>query len=448
MIKCIISVICCIFLVSLSTAQSIQWEGKVSATGIISSEEVNPFWFYINKNGQFGVSTQFSGLGEVSGHYSFSEDSSLEAGIALFYRDKVTDEFQRRDIYLQFKNKWLEITVGSKRPDIEAQGLSATNKNFLFSGNARPLTGIVLEANNPIRVSETFGIDWGIGHYQLNDDRYVNDVRVHYKRLGLIIKFNENNKLTAQLQHFAQWAGTSPTFGQLPDDFTAFIDVFFARKTTEINVEGEIENAVGNHLGSYLLDYVFKTGVGDFSIYHEHPFEDGSGTGLANFPDGVWGIHFMPENNKVFTGILYEYITTIDQSASEVSGFDNYFRNSVYRSGWSYEGRIIGMPFILIDNSIVINDMNSPIISNREQVHHFGFRGSVKEIDWTLKSTFVTHLGSFVNPFDPEIDLWHNYVSFYYSTEKYGAFTLFGGLDSGSTIDTTAGGGLEYSYSF
>ncbi len=448
MIKNIISFISCFFLISLSVAQSIEWEGKVSATGIVSSEEVNPFWFYINKNGQFGAATQFSGFGEVSGLYAFSESVSLEAGAAFFYRDKVTNEFQRRDLYLRFKNRWLKVTAGSKRPDIEAQGLSATNKNFLFSGNARPLAGVVLEANNPIRISETFSIDWGLGHYQLNDDRYVNDVRVHYKRLGLIIKFSENSKLTTQLQHFAQWAGVSPTFGQLPDDFSAFIDVFFARKAPEINVDGEIENAVGNHLGSFLLDYEFKTAIGYFSIYHEHPFEDGSGTRWANFPDGVWGVHFMPLNKTVFTGILYEYITTIDQSASDVSGFDNYFRNSVYRSGWSYEGRIIGMPFILIDNSIIINDMNSPIISNREQVHHFGFKGTVNKIDWTLKSTFVTHLGSFVNPFDPEIDLWHNYISFSYTTEKYGAFTLFGGLDSGSTIETTAGGGLEYSFSF
>ncbi len=448
MIERTISLLCCLFLVSLSTAQSIEWEGEVSATGIFSSEEANPFWFYINKNGQFGITTQFSGLGELSGLYAISEDVSLEAGAAFFYRDEVADEFQRRDLYLRFKNKWLKVTAGSKRPDLEAQGLSATNKNFLFSGNARPLAGLILEANDLIRISKTFSLDWGIAHYQLNDDRYVNDVRVHYKRLGLIIEFNENNRLIAQIQHFAQWAGNSPTFGQLPSDFSAFIDVFFARKAPEINIEGEIQNAVGNHLGSFLLDYEFKTDIGDFSIYHEHPFEDGSGTRWDNFPDGVWGVHFMPASKKIFNGILYEYITTIDQSASVVSGFDNYFRNSVYRSGWSYEGRIIGMPFILIDNSIVINDMNSPIISNREQVHHFGFKGRVKKIDWIFKSTFVTHLGSFAVPFDPKIELWHNYVSFSYSTEKYGAFTIFGGLDSGNSVNTVIGGGLEYKYSF
>jgi len=128
MIKRTISLLCCFFLVSLSTAQSIEWEGKVSATGIFSSEELNPFWFYINKNGQFGTATQFSGLGELSGFYAISEFISLEAGAAFFYRDEVVDEFQRRDLYLRFKNKWLKVTAGSKRPDIEAQGIFSSGR--------------------------------------------------------------------------------------------------------------------------------------------------------------------------------------------------------------------------------------------------------------------------------------------------------------------------------
>ena len=448
MTKQILSLCYCLFTIALIHGQSITWDGKVSALGLFSSEETNPFWMYANTNTQVGARSQFSGLGEIKGNYALSENASLEAGLALFFRDEVEDEFQRRDLYLQFKNNWLKATIGAQRQEVQAQGLSATNKNFLWSGNARPLGGLIVEANEPLKVSESFSLDWGIGHYQLNDDRFVEDVRVHYKRLGLIVKFNEKHAVKAQIQHYAQWAGTSPVFGDLPNDFDAFVDVFFAKSAPEINVEGEILNAVGNHLGSYLFDYSFEASPGEFSIYHEHPFEDGSGTGFSNFPDGVWGIHFKPNSKKVFTGLLYEYIDTTDQSASEVSGVDNYFRNSVYRSGWSYEGNIIGMPFILIDNSVVVNENNSPIISNRERVHHFGLMGTVKKIDWTLKSTIVSHLGSFVNPFETTLNLWHNYASFTYATDSYGTFTLHIGVDSGELIETNFGAGLEYSYSF
>ena len=266
--------------------------------------------------------------------------------------------------------------------------------------------------------------------------------------MGLLVRFNEKNKIRAQIQHYAQWAGTSPVFGELPSDFEAFVDVFFASKAPEIDVDGEILKAVGNHLGTYLLDYTFVTGIGEFSVYHEHPFEDGSGTRLANIQDGVWGIHFEPENKKIFSGILYEYIDTRDQSDSGEAGVDNYFRNNVYRSGWSYDGVVVGMPFILFDDSFEVTDSNSPIVSNRVRVHHFGLKGSVKKVDWTFKSSIATQLGSFSNPFLPEIDLWHNYLSLFYDAESYGAFTLFAGIDSGSSIDTNFGAGISYLYKF
>ena len=93
----------------------------------------------------------------------------------------------------QFENSWLLATVGSKKQKEMLDGLSATNQNFLCSGNARPLPGILLEANNPLKISNTFGLDWGIGHYELNDNRFVNGTHVHYKRLALITTFNENH---------------------------------------------------------------------------------------------------------------------------------------------------------------------------------------------------------------------------------------------------------------
>ncbi|MBL4664182.1 MAG: hypothetical protein JKY22_11665, partial [Flavobacteriaceae bacterium] len=300
--KNIFTISCYIFIIFHSNAQSIEWDGKISVSGLFSSEDVNPFWMYANSDGQFGSASKFSGLGEVSGSYTLSDNASFEAGVALFYRDEVVDEFQRRDLYLQFKNRWLKATLGAKRGETRVQGLSATNKNLLLSGNARPFGGLIIEANNPLKLSEIFNIDWGIAHYQLNDNRFVNDVRIHYKRLGLITQFNENNQLTVQIQHYAQWGGTSPIFGELPNDFKAFVDVFLAKRAPEIGIEGEIQNAVGNHLGTYLIDYKFNTTIGDFSVYHEHPFEDGSGTGFANFPDGVWGVYFKPEQNKFFTG--------------------------------------------------------------------------------------------------------------------------------------------------
>jgi hypothetical protein len=435
--------------IGISQSQSIEWGGELSATGVVSSENSIPFWVYTNTQGALGRMTNFSGTASLNASYT-TGSHNFETGAAFFYRDGViADNFQRRDLFFRYSNSWVKATLGAAMRPVLAEGLSATNKDFLNSGNARPLPGLLIEANEPVKISETFSIDWGIAHYALNDDRFVDDVRVHYKRLGVITTFNERNKFTVSLQHFAQWGGTSPVFGPLKDDFSAFVDVFFARETAETGIEGETLNALGNHLGSLLLNYELMNSWGTFSIYHDHYFEDGSGTRFANFPDGVWGVFFQPQNNSIISAVLYEYIDTLDQSGISVgSGFDNYFNNNVYRSGWRYDAFIIGMPFFISDSSIPITASTQPITSNRTRAHHIGIAGKLKMLDWKFKTSYVENKGLLSRPFEQTIRNWYNYTEISYTTEKLGTFKLLTGLDLSNYSDTLLGGGITYIYSF
>lgn len=437
------------FLCLFTFAQEVIIEGEVEAIGFLSSEEINPFWFSVNSNTAVGAETTFSSFGSSTATMNFENESEISAGTSLFFRNGFEDDFQRRDLFIQYKNNWLKATIGSKQQDEKLNGLSLSNQNFIFSRNARPLPGLLFEANEPIKINKTFAIDWGIGHYLLNDDRYIDDVNVHYKRLGLITTFNNESKLTLRIQHLAQWGGTLPDNTELPQDFSTFVKVFFAQKGEKSGDFGEALNAVGNHIGTFFFEYSFSSEVGQFGIYHDHPFEDGSGTRFANFPDGIWGVNFKPENKKFISQVLYEYIDTRDQSGEPgVSGADGYFGNNIYRSGWTYEGNVIGYPLILTDPSVVINDQTSPFISNRSQVHHFGLAGTIKKIDWKIKSSIVKQLGTYRKPFEPTLTSWFNYFAATYTTEKYGSITFLGGLDSYSVGPTVAGAGLKYNYSF
>lgn len=440
--------LCCLLSLHTLSAQKVTWSGEIVTTGLFSSEEEHPFWMYANSNTQFGRASNFSGLGALKGTYRISETSKIEAGAALMYRDEISNEFQRRDLYAMFENNWLRVTLGSKAQVFEQENLSAVQGNYLLTGNARPLGGLLIEANEPLRVSNTFSFDWGIAHYQLNDERLVDNVRVHYKRLALLTTFKDNSVLTARLQHFAQWGGTSPQFGELRKGLDAFVDVFFAKEGDETSAAGEVTNAVGNHLGTYFLDYSFSNSAGAFSIYHEHPFEDGSGTRLANFPDGVWGIGYTPKTTAIFTRILYEFIDTSDQSGTASSGFDNYFSNNLYRSGWTYERNIIGLPFIIFDRELPISDLYRPFIGNSLTGHHFGLAGTIKRLDWTVKSSLIEQKGTVRSPTDIFGTIWSNYASVSYTIAEYGTFKLFGATDSGSKINNNLGGGLQYSYQF
>lgn len=429
--------------------QQIEIFGEGVLTGIISTENEIPFWFYKNTSTRQGKYTNGAAYGKFGAKYDFGKNSSLEGGISLMLRDGVENNFQRENLFLEYNNKWLRATVGAKERPIFYNGLSSTNGNMIWSLNSRPMPGIILEASKPLRISNTFALDWGIAHYSLNDDRYVTDTRVHYKRLGLIVTFNENHKITARLQHFAMWAGTSPEYGKLPSDFEAFVNVFFARAGSGDDPEGEIQNAVGDHVGSYLLEYKLNTSLGNFSMYHEHPFEDGSGTGFQNFPDGVWGVTFTPENQKIIANFLYEYIDTTDQSGSSgVSGRDGYFSSYLYRSGWTYEGNIIGIPFITADNSINLDENPSSINNNRVRAHHFGLMGNFKKIDWVFKTTISKSFGTYGAPFNPTLENWYNYISFSYTTDKFGIISIQGGADTSNIYDTIIGGGVSYKYVF
>ena len=449
MIWRLFSILTLVLSAQLSTAQDLELRGGGKLSGIYLADDSLPFWMIANQDAQFGPETTFSVLGEFHGRYRFSDQAQLSAGFAGFYRNETDNDFRRRDLYLEFRTAWIRARAGSRKDSVRAQGLSATNKDFLFSGNTRPLSGLKIEAFEPLRISNTFSVDWGIAHYSLNDDRFVEKVWVHYKRLGLNVRFDSRSKLTARLTHYAQWAGNSPVFGDLPDDFSAFIDVFFASKPSEnVGIDQENGNAVGNHLGSYYLDYYLDMGRGVLNLYHEHPFEDGSGTRLANFPDGVWGIHYRQKEHNWFDGILYELITTKDQSGGPGgSGADSYFSNTVYRSGWSYESRVIGMPFILFDPNEEVTEESFPIFSDRSLAHHFGFAGHFRQLSWRIKSTIVTFYGRYNEPIDPARTVWSNLIETTYNMGPFGRLYGTLGWDTGDAPGRFAAL-IGYSYTF
>jgi len=431
---------------SILLSQEISFKGEAHVLGILSSGDTNPFWMYSNTQTQIGNQSNFSSLIAAEANYPLTSNATISVGSSFFYRDNVANEFERREVFVSFKNNWLQAHIGAKSNPNLVNGLSVSNQNFLWSNNARALPGIQLESAKPIQVFNGVSLGWGIGHYQFNEDRFVSDVNLHFKKLALFVQINDSQKLQARITHYAQWGGTSPVFGSLPNDFEAFVDVFFARKSEEIGVDGEIQNAVGNHLGSFYLDYSFSVPFGSFLFYHDHPFEDGSGTAFKNFPDGIWGIQLNPQNNKLINTVLYEFVTTKDQS--DANRPDNYFSNNVYRNGWSYGDVIIGMPFIGYNPTIQVTELNSPIVSNSVQVHHFGVSGSVKQIIWQFKSSIVSSFGTLNNPFPNAVNTWHNYLFATYQTKRFGDIMFMGGWDTGDLPEDLFAVSLGYRYQF
>jgi len=65
-----------------------------------------------------------------------------------------------------------------------------------------------------------------------------------------------------------------------------------------------------------------------------------------------------------------------------------------------------------------------------------------------IKSTMITHFGTFANPFESSLTIWNNYLYLNYALNSASHINVIGGWDIGENADTSLGIGVGYSYSF
>ncbi len=415
---------------------------KLSA---LASKNANPFWFISNVNGSKAKATNLLFEGESLASYNITETSKISAGVGFFLRDGFQNSLQRNQVFLEYENKYFLIVLGSKNPEVKRDGLSAVNDNFSMSGNARAIPGILIEAPKPILIFNNIYIDYGLGNYFLNDERAVHNTNIHYKKLGIQWKIDSKNTIYGGIQHYAQYSGTSSTFGKQPNSFRDYLDVFLARRASN-GTDNDILNALGNHLGFYNLKYNYQSTFGDLQFYHQHPFEDGSGTALKNFPDGIWGLYYNvnSENQHFIKSVLFEYIQTTSQSGgfNTTSGGDNYFNNGIYESGWTYEKNTIGLPLLQAATN------GRGIYNNRIKAIQFGATAQLKKFEFKSKWTLVQNFGTYAIPYTVRENAIYSYLETSYKAEKLGVFTVKAGYDYSNLEVDKFGAGVSYSYSF
>jgi len=365
------------FIVSLVQSQEIEYFVEANAQGVLYSGEESPFWMHANQRGRIDEKTNLSSWVTGTGTFNFRNGGILTAGLGVLYNDGYSAEAKLDEYFMNYENGWMEAYAGRKQQDEFFSGLSATNESILWSLNSRPLPGLSLKIK-PLTISESAGLAVKASWEEFFPDehkRFIQNIRIHHKSLHFIYSGIKNVELVGGLHHYVQWGGKSPEYGELPAGFEDYLKVITGGSIIDgAGFVGEQEiNGLGNHLGGYEVQLNTSFSHFDISLIYNTIFEDMSGIKLRNTPDGRYGLYIRDkEQEKWVQAFIYEYYFTRNQSKNYPTpdGKDNYFNNHLYRSGWTYENRIIGLPFILLDEE------RFRVAHNNIVAHHIGLTGN------------------------------------------------------------------------
>lgn len=307
--------------------------------------------------------------------------------------------------------------------------------NIVYSNNARPIPKVSISTNGwqklPV-IGKHFSFQAYLAHGWFEKNRYQSNAFLHQKYFYLKSSFFKDKlSLEGGVNHMAQWAGSNQSTESVqPSGFKNFGRIFMGSSGDESATISDQINALGNHLGSYdfNLSYNFKSL--QFQAYTQFLFEDSSGLKPIKWDDGLYGISISSANFKWINKLVIEYWDTTDQDVTAdnlLNGFpaNNYMNNGTYRSGWTYENRVIGNPmFILLNPDIDSNGR----IKNMLTGWNFGIQGGFGQISYQLKYTEFKNTGrsrevlepslkmhsvdgklNYIMPNELEIGLWMNY---------------------------------------
>ena len=383
-----------------------------------------PFWAHTGQNGIVPTTSNALltlGAGAAYNHSNgfFYESGCNFAGwLASVPNGGVTVNGAVDRLYVSAGWKMLRAELGIAPRQRELGDLSVTGGNMMWTSNARNLPGINVKADW-IPIFKWFALRGNVAHYKMNDNRAVVGTMLHNKSLEGKVTINSRVSISGGLEHIAQWGGYSERLGAQPSSLGDFVRVFFAMNGGDDALETDKINVLGNHLGREYVRIDWQAERFGLLLQYDKPFEDGSGLRLLNVPDGVWTVKLDLKDKSFVNEIVYEYVNTTWQSGPRhdrpatlmekweqdpsdpyygrisLRGCDNYFVNGVYVSGWTYDGRIIGLPLIgglVFDKDGIVRDVSC----SRVRAHHIGIGGNFAEgCPYKFKATCSRNYGRY-----------------------------------------------------
>ncbi len=371
--------------------------GLSNYMNISNQSSALPFWFHSEKYGVVDQSSANSILSsEVATRFINTGFVKIDAGADLIIRGAKNNSVFFNQVFLDATIGGFKLT-GGKFYDPQAQFENELSTGSLMvSRNASPMPKIAFYTDDFITVPFLQGYINYKGYFShgwQNDDRFTKGVYVHQKYfyMNLDIGFLY---ASGGITHNAQWGGENETSGKFPRDFNAFKDILFARGSSSSEaLPGEQANVAGNSIATY--DFRAATRIRAVEFYASRIFylEDGHSRHFRSPWDGIWSAGFIFKKARSVQKIHYEHLNfkRQDSYAFEPYGTASYYNHWLYRTGWTYEGRVIGNSLALSDGSL-----DRPVYNNIIIAHHIGIKGVIdNNIDYTFKYTYSRNYGVF-----------------------------------------------------
>jgi len=394
---------CPYFLAAQAPGSNGAWTytATVSATG--SPNGTLPFWLYANQYGTVAPNSANTEL-QLRAHRPFRRETGFDYAVGATLLGRLSDPSAAyaHELYGRLRYGPLLLTVGRREQVIGRIDTSLSLGSTTWGKSATPPPKVSLSSDGYLPVPGTSGIlavNGYVAHGWLESDRFVRDALLHEKYVYLRLR-PPGLPVTAHagITHHALWGGTHPQRGALPEGISdwAFVAAGQSKQTDE-----GVRRTNVNQLASY--DFSLNATVRDIRglVYRQFYHEDTPSLWFRNPWDGLWGVSLRrPDSDALVTGLLWEHLRMTRHNAKfsegEERGSDKYYHHTVYRGGWTYHGRTLGIPLITTPATTPGVDDRIPGIANSIVVaHHLGLEGHLTpDLSYQLLGTYSRNYGA------------------------------------------------------
>lgn len=505
-LKCFVVLACLLlFLGRIQVRAEYNVNYGVETMGVLGDGDFAPYYMSSNEH---GVITQGkSALLKLDLHKYLEKSRRFSLGygatlignavssVGYSIYDKSTETMGEREekpaaawihqLYLDVKYRSVFLTLGAKETGSKMLNDRLSSGDMTMSANSRPMPGVKAGFLTPQKIPFTNGwayISGELGYYKQTDSKWLEN---HYNYLNYFVTtdlwfnykycyFHSNPakpfSVTLGMQAACQFGGVKKGYNK--GDLISTVDM---APTFDTFVKAIIPGAgganlgdqayyEGNHLGSWdvMGRYRFNNGM-ELKAYMQKAWEDGSGIGMMNGFDGLYGVEYNSgKTSGVVTGAVIEYLDLMNQGGpihwapgdfpdttikEEATGADNYYNNYTY-NGYQYYGMSLGSP--VLKSPIYNKDGFMAFTDTRLRSYHVGIEGApCKNLSYRAKFSFTKSWGTIFCPISKPRENTSAMVECTYKWHNVPGLDIKGqiALDNGSLYGDNLGVLFSVSYS-